>query len=187
MNMKVVLEDQPVQQLETAEAFVEAMARAVTPVSIVTTDGKAGRFGVTVSAVNSVSAAPPMVLACINKRSPAIAAIRENGVFSINMLSVGQDQLADCFAGRARDGESYDFACGEFYGLSTGAPVLNNATANFDCVLDCVHDAATHAIVIGKVVRAVSTGAGPLAYNERAYQGLMPLAADSNFSGETDQ
>ena len=93
MNMKVVLKDQPVQQLETAEAFVEAMARAVTPVSIVTTDGKAGRFGVTVSAVNSVSAAPPMVLGLHQQaQSGDRSHSRKRGVFH---------QHAECWTGSA--------------------------------------------------------------------------------------
>jgi len=73
---------------EAAPVFVEAMAAAVSPVSIVTTNGPAGRFGLTVSAVTSVSADPPLVLACINKKSPLLSAIRTNKLFCINMLSV---------------------------------------------------------------------------------------------------
>ena len=51
-------------------AFVEAMSRSASSVWLVTTDGPAGRHGLTVSAVSSVSAEPPMLLACINRHSP---------------------------------------------------------------------------------------------------------------------
>ena len=61
------------------EDFVAAMGLAATGVSVVTTDGPAGRFGLTVSAVSSVSAEPPLVLVCINRKSPAMAAVEAPG------------------------------------------------------------------------------------------------------------
>ena len=63
-----------------AADFVAAMRANVTAVNLVTTDGAAGRFGLTVSAVSSVSAEPPLILACLNRRSPAVSAIGRNGV-----------------------------------------------------------------------------------------------------------
>ena len=70
-----------------AAQFTAAMGLAATGVSVVTTDGPAGRFGLTVSAVSSVSAEPPLVLCCINRKSPAMAAVEANGVFAVNLLS----------------------------------------------------------------------------------------------------
>ncbi len=80
--------------------FVEAMAAAASGVSIVTTDGPAGRFGLTVSALTSVSADPPLLLACINRKNPISAAITENGCFVANLLAENQVALAKIFAGR---------------------------------------------------------------------------------------
>src|SRR5690554_4667739 len=84
----------------SAEAFVGAMRVQATAVNVVTSDGPAGRVGVTVSAMSSVSAEPPLILACVNRRSPCVTTIRQNGVFCINALSAGQSHLADTFAGR---------------------------------------------------------------------------------------
>lgn len=54
-------------EAETTTAnFIMAMAAAATGVSVTTTEGSAGRFGLTVSAISSVSAEPPMLLACVN-------------------------------------------------------------------------------------------------------------------------
>jgi flavin reductase len=165
--------------IETAVAFVDAMAAAATAVSIVTTDGAVGRFGITVSAVASVSVEPPLVLACINRRSPAAAAIEANGRFCINMLNAGQASLANRFAGRPDDGAPYDFGCADWLAGATGSPVLDGAVAAFDCMLESAHDAGTHRIVIGRVASAVASALPPLAYSRRSYQALSALGTPS--------
>ena len=52
------------------DMFVAAMGHVAAPVAVITTDGPAGRFGITVSSVTSASADPPMMMACINPPSP---------------------------------------------------------------------------------------------------------------------
>ena len=84
-------------------AFTAAIAAAATGVTVVATDGPAGRFGQTVSAVCRVSASPPMVLACLHSRSPVSDAIRANGVFCVSVLGVQHDVVADTFAGPGRE------------------------------------------------------------------------------------
>ena len=142
------------------------MANAVTPVSIVTTDGPAGRFGMTVSAVTSLSAEPPMVLACINRKSPALDAIKDcdNHVFFINMLSKHQSDPANCFAGRPDYGESHDFSIAEWRELVTGSPTLKNAATIFDCALEAALDAGTHSIILGNVMEVQNSNQSPSIY-----------------------
>ncbi|MGI9509761.1 MAG: flavin reductase family protein [Geminicoccaceae bacterium] len=161
--------------VESSSAFIDAMATVATPVSIVTTEGPVGRFGITVSAVVSVSAEPPIVLVCINRKSPAVAAIDGNGVFCVNMLGADQSPLADCFAGRPDDGEAFDFGRGDWREAASGAPVLDSATASFDCTFERGWDAGTHRIVTGRVLRACCSERQPLAYSRRAYRILRPL------------
>jgi len=175
MNMMTPINASPTAEAAPAMTFIEAMANAATAVSIVTTDGAAGRFGMTVSAIASVSAEPPMVLACINRRSPAVDAIEANGVFCVNMLSSEQSALAQCFAGRPETGVPYDFGIADWQTTATGAPGLIGATASFDCLLDASHDAGTHRIVIGRVKSATGCDTSPLAYAQRAFQTLRPL------------
>ena len=175
MNMMTSVNVNSAADVASTMTFVEAMANAATAVSIVTTDGAAGRFGMTVSAIASVSAEPPMVLACINRRSPAVDAIEANGVFCVNMLSSGQSALAQCFAGRPETGDPYDFEIADWQSTATGAPGLIGAAASFDCLLDTSYDAGTHRIVIGRVQSAAACDASPLAYAQRAFQTLRPL------------
>lgn len=180
--------DTPVSSLR--DQFTDAMSRAVTGVTIVTTDGELGRFGQTVSAMSSVSADPPMLLVCINRKSPITAAIERHGSFAVNVLRSDQRRLADTFAGRPRSGPAYDFAAARWETAHTGAPLLTGAIARFDCTLDAAHIAGTHTIYVG-VVAAAGGGAGaPLLYGRRSYGELHAFPnprTDDAIPLETDE
>lgn len=149
--------------------FVEAMAAAASGVSIVTTAGETGRFGLTVSAVTSVSAEPPLLLACINRKSRIAEAITANKFFAACLLSEHQVALALNFAGRPNHGVAYDFTAADWRAGSGGVPVLQQAAATFELELDSWHDAGTHRIFIGRVVVAVISGLATLAYHHRKF------------------
>ena len=91
--------------------FVDGMSRAAFCVNVVTTDGPAGRAGVTVSAMSSISAdgSNPTVLVCIHHQSRTAAAILENRTFCVNVLRHDQSDIADCFGGRVNreDGDKF--------------------------------------------------------------------------------
>ncbi|HVJ33879.1 MAG TPA: flavin reductase family protein [Terriglobia bacterium] len=159
-----------------AADFVAAMRANVTAVNLVTTDGAAGRFGLTVSAVSSVSAEPPLILACLNRRSPAVSAIGRNGVFCVNALNADQAHIADCFAGRPRDDvRPFDFACGSWLPGRSGAPELAGAVASLDCTVFARHSAGSHEIFIGRVLSVISRALPPLLYWDRRYGKPHPL------------
>jgi len=159
----------------SGDAFIEAMRHVSAGVSIVTTDGAAGRFGVTVSAFSSVSAEPPKVLVCINRKSPVVTAIAKNGCLGINLLSTGQTILANSFAGLPAGGTPYDFAAGRWQASATGAPVLADAVRSFDCILAASLDVDSHRVFIGRVVGTSGAPAQPLLYHNREYGRFFPL------------
>ena len=117
----------PVEIPANRDHFLAAMAAAATGVSVVTTDGPAGRYGVTISAMASVSADPPMLLICVNRRSPACAALLANRLFGVNVLAADQAEVADIFAGRPRQGAAFHFAEERWAGgrlqVASGRPV----------------------------------------------------------------
>ena len=158
-----------IESVATQE-FIRAMRGAATGVNVVTTDGPAGRFGLTVSAFASVSAEPPMVLVCINRRSPACAAIRDNQGFCVNVLSTSQRPLAETFAGNPDIGEPYDFDTGTWTHRQTGSPVLCNSVAGFDCALASAMDAGSHTIFLGAVKAVEHSDVSPLLYTDRMYR-----------------
>ena len=154
----------------SGDAFVEAMRGSATGVNIVTTDGPAGRFGLTVSAFSSVSAEPPSVLVCVNQKSPACAAIRENRQFCVNVLSTEQRELANTFAGMPAGGDPYDFDRASWKSVATNSPVLEKSVAGFDCVLNSAIDAGTHTIFIGVVSAVTGNNGNPLLYTNRSFR-----------------
>lgn len=155
---------------ESAENFIAAMGLAATGVSVVTTDGEAGRFGLTVSAVSSVSADPPLLLACVNRKSPAVAALGVNGVFAVNLLSAEHQHYAETFSGRPKQGKPFDFASQVWETGRTGLPIINDATAVFECALEAAYDAGSHRIFIGRVLAAHRSSAAPLVYCNRTFR-----------------
>jgi flavin reductase (DIM6/NTAB) family NADH-FMN oxidoreductase RutF len=163
--------------LDLRMQFLEGMSRAATFVAVATTDGEAGRFGVTVSAFASVSADPPMLLACINRKSPAAAAIAANGGFCVNVLSAEQSHLADVFAGRSERFRPYDFGCADWH-RTEGGWRLGEAIASFACALDREVAAGTHQVLFGRVLetrRAEQPCIGTLVYSRRAYSIAQPI------------
>ena len=164
-----------VRNLEFADHFVAAMSAAAFGVSIVTTEGEAGKFGLTVSAVSSVSAEPPLLLACINRKNAVEQAITSNKRFVVNLLSEHQEDLAKIFAGRPAQGIAYDFDKAS-WNSEHGMPVLRGATANFVCDLESFSDAGTHRIFVGRVIHAMhNSDALPLVYSHRTFGKFVKL------------
>ena len=154
------------------DAFIKAMRRTASSVCVVATDGLAGRFGVTVNAMTSVSADPPTILVCINQGNLVLPAVVRNGCFSVNVLHEDQLGISEVFAGR-RPGPSRDrFSCGAWVPLMTGAPCLLHAIASFDCRLASRVTCGSHSMLIGLVVGARAEDAPPLVYHDCAYQRL---------------
>ena len=80
--------------------YRDAMARFGAAVSIVTTDGPAGRAGFTASAVCSVTDDPPTLLVCMNRASSAYASVAGNELVCVNVLSARQESLSRLFGGK---------------------------------------------------------------------------------------
>ena len=78
--------------------FRNATAQLGSAITIITTDGPAGRFGFTASAVCSVADSPPTLLVCMNRSSFAHGKFQHNGVLCVNVLSGQHQQLSGIFA-----------------------------------------------------------------------------------------
>jgi flavin reductase (DIM6/NTAB) family NADH-FMN oxidoreductase RutF len=160
------------------ERFLEGMSRAASTVSVVTTDGPAGRAGVTVSAMTSLSldTPSPSLLVCVHQDSASSRVIRENGVFCVNLLRNDQAQLSDVFASRVRTPSGDKFEACRWRTLATGSPVLEHALAAFDCHLRQATLYGTHWILIGELAEILLNEAGsPLLYANRTYNEPVPI------------
>lgn len=161
----------------TGAAYRDAMSRVVGAVHIVTSDGPGGRGGATMTAVSSVSDAPPTVLICLNQTGRLNAILRANGVFCVNTLVAGDETLAGVFAGVGGIDHPGRFEHGVWRSAATGAPVLAGARAAFDCRVSTITDVGSHTVIFGTVEAVVVGDARPaLLYVDRAYRVLPPLA-----------
>lgn len=160
-----------------SDQFREAMSRLGAAVNVVTTDGPAGRHGLTASAVCSVTDAPPTLLVCVNRTTTVYAALVQNGVLCVNVLATRHQPLSDLF-GRRGASVVERFAGGEWSVLRTGAPVLADAAVSFDCRISQITEMGTHGVFFCEVV-AIALGSQPegLIYFNRGYHGLAPSIA----------
>ncbi|MEL7465392.1 MAG: flavin reductase [Pseudomonadota bacterium] len=160
--------------------FLEGMSRAAATVNVVTTDGAAGRAGVTVSAMSSVSAdgdgegGGPTMLVCVHHMSPAAETIIANGCFCANVLADDQSDISDRFAGRIPSETKFDGV--DWTAMTTGAPRVVDPLAAFDCRVVSSERVGTHHVFIGEVrdIFTADTGS-PLIFANRGYNAAVAL------------
>ncbi|HQY30017.1 MAG TPA: flavin reductase family protein [Thermomicrobiales bacterium] len=155
--------------MDLRSQFIDAMSRAVTGVTVVTTSGPEGRFGQTVSAMASVTADPPTLLVCIKTTSIIVDQIRTNDRFGVNILRSDQRRVADTFAGRSRTGVPYDFDVAHWEEPVLGAPLLVGAVGQFACDLTNAVLVGSHLVMFGEVLAAQTSSGSPLLYARRSY------------------
>lgn len=156
-----------------AERFVEAMSSLAAAVSVITviTPG-AGRTGMTATAVTSLSAEPPMLVACLNRSSSVARALPTVGWFAVNVLAADQEDVATVFAGRTGAGGEARFVTGHWRVHPRGVPVLDGAVATFVCTAANAMHQSTHTVVIGSVDDVVLPAGDqvvPLMYHRRRF------------------
>jgi flavin reductase (DIM6/NTAB) family NADH-FMN oxidoreductase RutF len=164
--------------MECVEAVVyrEAMRRLAAGVTIITTEHEGEMGGLTATAVCSLSTEPPQILVCVNRSARAHDLIHKGDRMCVNVLAHDQQVLAARFAGAHGVTGPERFLEGSWIAEKTGAPILENALASFECVVSERVSASTHTIFIGKVVGVrVRPKGRPLLYSSGGYAGLRAL------------
>jgi flavin reductase len=142
------------------EAFKAGMALLAGAATIVATDGPGGRAGFTATAVCSVTADPPTLLACVNTGSSAAPAFAANDAVSINVLTPAQADVALAFGGKTPMETRFgpDWAPG-----AHGAPVLVGSLVVFETrVVERVR-MGTHDVMFCRVLAVHVSDAAPAA------------------------
>lgn len=163
------------------EQFLQAMSRAASSVCVVTTDGPAGRDGVTVSTMTSVSLETPRpsLLICVHHQSAGYETIRANGAFCANLLASTQADVSDSFAGRTGVEAAARFDVGAWQTGQSGLPLLTGALASFECELMQEMLVGSHRVYVGEAVHVVTSDEGqPLVYHDRGYAAVTAMEAN---------
>ncbi|MDH2414360.1 flavin reductase [Nocardioides sp. CER19] len=154
----------------TQERFRSAMANLSAGVNVVTTDGPAGRAGITVSAVCSVSDDPPTMLVCINRSSRSHGAFEVNGRLCINVLGGRHEDVALLFAGATGVSGADRFDAGEWDYASADVPVLVGSAASVIGRVTEISGQGSHSVMFVEVERIImNEEAGGLVYFRRQF------------------
>jgi flavin reductase (DIM6/NTAB) family NADH-FMN oxidoreductase RutF len=123
------------------------------------------RNAFTAAWVVQVSFKPLLLALSINPEHSSYSLLMEGRVFSVNVLRRGQMDLARHFGTR----REVDKLAGVAWRAGrTGAPILMDALAYFDCRLLDAHPAGDHVLVIGQVLdgELAAPDATPMNYVE---------------------
>jgi flavin reductase (DIM6/NTAB) family NADH-FMN oxidoreductase RutF len=113
--------------------------------------------------VMQVSFDPPLLAISINPEHYSYQLLQTGGVCTVNVLGQNQYAIAEHFGRSAKD----KMAGFRWQKDETGAPVLAESLAYFDCEVSHYADAGDHKIAVCKVIAAARLNAGrPLLYNQ---------------------
>lgn len=164
---------------DTAAAIDRMMFRRVagrfaTGICVVSTSFGGIDHAMTVSAFNSVSLDPLLVMVCVEKITRFHESVLESGLWAVSVLGEDAEPLSRWFAEKGRPTHAQMADHRHHPGPVTGMPVLDVAIAVIECRTWAVHDGGDHDIVLGEVI-GVSADAdprGPLLYVEGKYRRL---------------
>ncbi len=122
--------------------------------------------GMACNSFTTVSLDPPLVLFCAMTSSTTWPRMANATGFAINVL--GEEDEAMCRTFAAKDVER--FAAVTHHRGATGAPILADALAYFDCVPEAQYDAGDHVVVVLRVVELGYASEGkPLLFYRGGY------------------
>ncbi|MFJ7334739.1 flavin reductase family protein [Streptomyces sp. NPDC101110] len=156
--------------------FRRVLGNFATGVAVITAPpatGDGSPAGFACQSFTSLSLDPPLVAFMVGRTSTTWPRIAGAGLFCVNVLAEGQDELCRAFAVSGADkfaGVEYDAA------PVSGAPRLPGAVAWIDCTIHAVHTGGDHLIVVGRV-NALGTGDapdGPLLFHRGRFTRLTP-------------
>lgn len=154
-----------------SDSFRDAMRAWATGIAIMTARTPTERHGMTVNSFTSVSLDPPLVLVCVQNNLRMMSLIRESGAFALSILRADQAEWSRHFATPGAE-QADRFAGFETIAAVTGAPILRDALAYFDCQAEAYHPGGTHTIIVARVAAAERYEGEPLLYWNRDYRQL---------------
>jgi len=140
--------------------FRQVIGNFASGVTVITAREHDTNYGLTASAVTSLTLEPPMLLVCINKNTGTQAVISRIRTFGVNILNQDQAHLAYQFAKPQSDKfQGVDLSYG-----SLGVPLLTGALARIECRVAADVEAGTHRVFLAEVDRAEANQGTPLTY-----------------------
>ncbi|WP_413671721.1 4-hydroxyphenylacetate 3-monooxygenase, reductase component [Massilia cellulosiltytica] len=161
-------------------AFRNAMAHLPAAVCIITTDGAAGRCGITASAVCSVTDSPPTVLVCLNRSSAMHDVFKANGHLCINVLSGDHEELAMHFSGATKIPMEERFTLDDWRAGVSSQPVLDGALVKLQGHIKDSKVVGSHSVMFVELDSIdVNEQRDSLIYFNRLFHTVRPTRAEA--------
>lgn len=161
----------------SSEEYKAAMQPFGAAVTVITTRLGETLHGMTATAVCSLSADPPSLLVCINRSASIHDQLLASRSFCVNLLGDHQIELANRFSNADEAMRPRRFEGLAIESLATGAPVLPDAVAAYDCRVVTTMDGSSHTVFIGLITGLrTRPERAPLMYQARQYRRLSPIA-----------
>lgn len=133
--------------------FADVLRKVPLVVSVVTVGRGGVENGLTVSWASPVSFDPPQFMIAVDQHHYSVDFLKSTKNFAINVLGSDQARVAGHFARQSMADEDKLDAINTREG-ETGAAILSDAIAYFDCELSAIHETGDHLLIIGTVVDA---------------------------------
>ena len=147
--------------------FLQAMRGITSTVTVVSAKNGENKQAMTATSVASLSLDPPSMLVCINHEASIHEVMKEGLGFCINILSLGQENLADICS--VKEKEEQRFLEGNWSELEN-IPYNSDSQSNLFC--NCVQaiQNSTHTIYVGEVTKVINKNTfDPLLYKDGNY------------------
>ena len=168
--MTSLLRNIAIDRKASPDDFRGAMRQLTGGVSIITAGRGRDISGMTVSSVASLSVDPPVLIVSVNRASSSWPLLKRYGFFGVNILTAGQIDIAERFAGKGGLKGADRLAGAEWTMRASGVPLLAGALAAIDCEVEETIERHSHAIIIGRVLDVVvSPRKAALAYWQGQY------------------
>jgi flavin reductase (DIM6/NTAB) family NADH-FMN oxidoreductase RutF len=135
------------------ELFAEVLRKVPLVVSVVTVGRGGAENGLTVSWAAPVSFDPPQFMIAVDRHHYSVDFLQSTRNFAINILRADQQKLAGQFAKQSMAHEDKLAGVRTREG-ETGAAILADSLAYFDCELAAIHETGDHLLIVGTVVAA---------------------------------
>ncbi|MGW2642495.1 flavin reductase family protein [Streptomyces sp. NPDC001348] len=158
----------------SATAFRTLMAAFPAGVAVVTAADEDGQqYGMTCTAVSSVSVSPPTLLVCIQHSSRTLGVLTRTGSFAVNLLCDRARAVAELFASRGPD--RFEHVTWTARPGCGGPHLAHDAHSVADCRVTRSVTVGDHVVVFGEVFRVTAEDderPRPLVYGMREYWSL---------------
>ena len=147
--------------------FLQAMRGLTQTVTVISAKDEENKQAMTATSVASLSLDPPSMLVCINLEASIHKVMKEGLGFCINVLSSGQENLADICSIKGKEEQRFLLPNWlELDNIPYNADSQSNLFCN--CIQAIQHN--THTIYVGEVIKVVNNNTSvPLLYRDGKY------------------